>query len=91
MIDFILASSFSLGVNLWSGSALVDPRIANPNIAIAIKTTTTMIEMTYNTINDILTHLKAPLFSSPIFELRNEHFYQIFIESKKFSIYNFQP
>jgi hypothetical protein len=50
-----------------------------------------MIEMTYNTINDILTHLKAPLFSSPIFELRNEHFYQIFIESKKFSIYNFQP
>jgi hypothetical protein len=33
-----------------------------------------MIEITYNTINDILTHLKAPLFSSPIFELRNKHF-----------------
>jgi hypothetical protein len=33
-----------------------------------------MIEIAYNTINDILRHLKAPLSSSPIFELRNKDF-----------------
>ncbi len=74
MIDFILALSLSSGVDLWSGSPLVDPRIANPNIAIAIKNTAAMIEIAYNTINDILRHLKAPLSSSPIFELRNKDF-----------------
>jgi hypothetical protein len=75
MIDFIIAVSFTSDLDLdldsCSGCLLVDPKIANPNKAISIKITTAMIEITYNTINDILTQLKAPLFSSPIFDLRD--------------------